>query len=648
MCGIGGVAYRIGTRRAERVTLEQLALALGHRGPDGSGFYVGAGVGLAHTRLSIIDVATGNQPVRNETGSVQVVFNGEIFNYIELRKMLESAGHRFYTRSDTEVIVHLYEEYGERFPEFLNGQFAIALWDQSITRLVLARDRVGIRPLFYRLGSDSIVFASEVKALVRAGLVQPRLNPRVLAEVFTFWGPIGDHSVFEGVHSLAPGQVLSYELGEVRRRTYWDWDFSTQQARGVANLTDCATELRDLMIDAVRLQLRSDVPVGVYLSGGLDSSIIAALVKNYSDTPLRTFSLSFEDAEFDESPYQQELVKHLGTHHSVVQCGRSDIAAAFPRAIWHTESPVVRAAPAPMLLLSRLVREQGYKVVLTGEGADEVFGGYDLFKEARLRRFMARAPQSQMRPRLLERLYPYLRHNPAAKLGFARRFFSEGAELAAEPYFAHIPRWTTTGRISQFFSADLRAAIGTWDPYQAISAELPPRIRAWPPLGRDQYVEAHTLMSGYLLSSQCDRMAMANSVEARVPFLDHRVIEFASALPQRYRLMGLKEKFLLKYAMRDLLPQSVTQRTKQPYRVPDIASFVQDGKLIDYASELLGSDRIQDAGYFDPQAVGKLVDKCLKGKAIGFGDNMAFMAILSTMLVDDQFVRKHSAVGAKI
>ena len=645
MCGIGGIAYRARERQPDRAQLERMAQALHHRGPDGTGFHVGRGIGLAHTRLSIIDLATGDQPVHNETGQVQVVFNGEIFNFIELRADLERAGHRFYTHSDTEVIVHLYEEYGDRFPDFLNGQFAIALWDTDRQRLVLVRDRVGIRPLFYRLDDSSIAFASEVKALVRAGLVAPRLAPQALAEVFTFWGPIGDHSVFEGVLSLPPGQMLSYERGTLRTWTYWDWNFSREQERTEGALADRAQQLRELMIDAVRLQLRADVPVGVYLSGGLDSSVIAALVKNYSNTPLRTFSLTFEDAEFDERNYQDELVRHLKTEHSVINCRRSDIASAFPRAIWHAESPVVRAAPAPMMLLSGLVRSRGYKVVLTGEGADEVFGGYDLFKEARLRRFMARAPHSVMRPKLLERLYPYLANSPAASVGFAQRFFSEGAEHAAEPYFAHIPRWTTTQRISQFFSGGLRDAVGHWDPYAAINAQLPAAIRDWPPLGRDQYVEAHTLMAGYLLNSQCDRMAMANSVEGRVPFLDHRVIDFASALPSRYRLMGLQEKFLLKHAIRDLLPVSVTQRTKQPYRVPDIASFVNGGSLVDYASELLGSARIRDAGYFDPQAVAKLVAKCLKGRAIGFGDNMAFMGILSTMLVDELFVRNPAGVA---
>jgi len=284
--------------------------------------------------------------------------------------------------------------------------------------------------------------------------------------------------------------------------------------------------------------------------------------------------------------------------------------------------------------------------VLTGEGADEVFGGYDIYKEARVRRFMARAPESTVRPQLLKRLYPYLKHSPATSGAFARQFFSEGIEHLNEPYFAHIPRWNTTGRISQFFSPQMRESVAGFDRFAAIEATLPADIRQWSPLARDQYVEAHTLMSGYLLNSQGDRMAMANSIEGRFPFLDHRVIEFANQLPPRYKLMGLTEKYLLKRSMKGLLPESVRSRTKQPYRAPDNQSFFNDGKPVDYVAELLSPERITQAGYFDARAVGKLLEKCRAGRAIGFGDNMAFVGILSTMWIDEMFVRG-GAVSAR-
>ena len=639
MCGIAGILSGAGAPAPTRDELAAMIGRLRHRGPDGTGFLTRERVGFAHARLSIIDLATGDQPIHNEDETVWVVFNGEIFNYIELRADLERRGHRFYTQSDTEVIVHLYETYGEDFVRHLNGQFAIALWDARAERLVLARDRTGIRPLFYTTAAGRLLFASEVKALFAVNGVERRLDPIALAQIFTYWAPIGDRSVFAGVHSLPPGHVLVAEGGTTRTTCYWDWDFPDEPIRPDRSIDECAEELRALLTDAVRIQLRSDVPVGAYLSGGLDSSVITAIIHRDTDTPLRTFSLTFEDAEFDESAHQRELVDALGTRHSQIRCTRADIGAAFPRTLWHGEAPIVRTAPTPLMLLSGLVRAEGYKVVLTGEGADEVFAGYDLFKEARLRRLMARAPQSPRGAALLRNLYPWLKHSPAASGAFAQRFFAEGADRIGEPYFAHIPRWTTTRRIARFFSRDLEASIGDWDPYAAITATLPSGNGRWPPLDRDQYVEAHTLMSGYLLNSQGDRMAMANSIEGRFPFLDHRVIEFANRLPPRYKLNGLTEKFVLKRAMTGVLPDAIRRRTKQPYRAPDSESFFRDGRPVNYVAELLDERRVAGAGYFDPRAVNALVAKCGAGRAIGFGDNMAFVGILSTMIVDALFVR---------
>jgi asparagine synthase (glutamine-hydrolysing) len=638
MCGIAGVLAIDPSTRVDEQQLRAMAAALNHRGPDGTGVRIDGPIGLAHTRLAIIDLAGGDQPIHNEDRTVWVIFNGEIFNYVELRRALEPLGHRFYTHSDTEVIVHLYEEYGERFVDHLNGQFSIALWDCNRQQLVLARDRTGIRPLFYTQAQGRLLFASEVKALFTQPEVPRRLDVHALSQVFTYWSPLAPQTVFEGVVALPPGHIMVVGNGQSRITRYWDWSFPRADVSNTRSEQDCAEQLRELLIDAVRLQLRSDVPVGAYLSGGLDSSIITSVIKNYTDTPLRTFSLTFADAEFDESEYQNELVAYLGTDHSSMRCTRADIATAFPRTIWHTESPIVRTAPAPMMLLSQSVRAAGYKVVLTGEGADEVFGGYDLFKEAKIRRFLAREPESKMRPRILERLYPYLQHSPAASRAFSHRFFTEGLEHLDQPFFAHIPRWTTTRRIWQFFSPEVRERIGAWDPYGAIAQTLPEEMGQWAPMSRDQYVEAHTLMSGYLLSSQGDRMAMASSIEGRFPFLDHRLIEFANQLPPKYKMKGLTEKYLLKKSMQPDLPSSIGKRTKQPYRSPDSASFFEDGRPIEYVAELLSPASIDDAGLFDAQAVGRLVEKCRAGRAIGFGDNMAFVGVLSAMLLHAQFI----------
>ncbi len=611
---------------------------LHHRGPDGYGYYHDEHAGLAHARLSIIDLEGGDQPIHNEDGSIQVVFNGEIFNYIELRRQLEPLGHRFYTRSDTEVIVHLYEQYGDRFVEHLNGQFAIALWDKAKRRLVLARDRTGIRPLFYSITGDRLFFASEVKALFAHPALRRGLDIEALGEIFTYWAPLPSHCIFEGIEALPPGHLMTVEEGRLDVRRYWDWEFPNEiPERGSAD--ELAEELRELLIDSVRLRLRSDVPVGAYLSGGLDSSVTTSLIKHYTDVPLRTFSISFEDDEFDESGFQKELVDYLGTHHSHVLCRKSDICELFPRVIWHTESPILRTAPTPLMILSAKVRSEGYKVVLTGEGADEVLGGYDLFKEAKIRRFWARFPDSRMRPMILDRLYPYLKNSPIAARTYAQHFFKQGMELSHKPYFGHTSRWITTRRSWQFFSSEVKAALRDHQSYDALEKMLPEAIESWKPLNRDQYVEAHTLMSGYLLSSQGDRVAMANSIEGRFPFLDHRVIEFANRLPLRYKIMGLNEKYLLKRAMKGIIPESIRSRSKQPYRAPDSQSFFDNGKPAEYVGYLLGEERIRQAGYFDSQAVGRLMNKCSKGRAIGFADNMAFTGILSTMLLDEMYIR---------
>jgi asparagine synthase (glutamine-hydrolysing) len=622
--------------------------ALQHRGPDGLSVRVDGAVGLAHARLSIIDLAGGWQPIHNEDESVWVVFNGEIFNYVELRRDLEQQGHRFYTHSDTEVIVHLYEQYGDGFVRYLNGQFAIVLHDRRRRRLVVARDRVGIRPVFYTVSGGRFAVASEVKALFSLPDVERRIDVGALGEIFTYWSPLPPHTAFAGVRQLPPGHLLTLSLDtdapEPQVSCYWDWKFeeSVDTRRSEAA---CAEELHGLLIDAVRLQLRADVPVGAYLSGGLDSSIITAIIKRYTETPLRTFSLTFEDGEFDESVHQQAMVDHLGTEHTSIRATRADIAAAFPRTIWHAETPIVRTAPTPLMLLSGHVRASGYTVVLTGEGADEVFGGYDLFKEAKIRRFMARVPASKNRASILQRLYPYLKNSPSSGRAFTQGFFSEGLEQLHEPWFAHMPRMTTTQRIWQYFRPEVREQLAAFDPFAALRATLPADIDRWVPMGRDQYVEAHTLMSGYLLCSQGDRVAMANSIEGRFPFLDHRLIEFANRLPPQYKLKGLAEKFLLKKAFTAELPDSIRTRTKQPYRAPDSASFFEQGRPVEYAAELMSAPRVDAAGIFDAKAVGKLFEKARAGRVIGFGDNMAFVGVLSAMLLHDQFIRP-AAFGA--
>ena len=367
--------------------------------------------------------------------------------------------------------------------------------------------------------------------------------------------------------------------------------------------------MRDALEQATSLRmLRADVPVGSYLSGGLDSSLVAALGRRFAGDRFQTFSLRFEDAEYDETGFQRLMAKRLGSEHHEVVVSRGDIARVFPDVVYHTERPILRTAPAPLFLLSRLVREHGIKVVLTGEGADEMFAGYDLFREGKVRRFWARYPESQSRPRLLERLYPYLARSPVSQQAMARQFFGRNLAAYKSPGFAHDTRWHTTAALKRLFSAPLRDTLKD-DVIGSFLATLPEEFARWSPLAQDQYIEIRTLLSGYLLSSQGDRMLMAHSVEGRFPFLDKDVVALADSLPAEYKLRVLDEKHVVKRAAEGLVADEIVARQKQPYRAPDALSFVGKG-VPDYVEEMLREENVAEAGVFDSKAVAQLWKKC--------------------------------------
>ncbi|MEK6749937.1 MAG: asparagine synthase (glutamine-hydrolyzing) [Pseudomonadota bacterium] len=644
MCGIVGI-FNHGAHGIphSRDNIDAMLNEISHRGPDGKGHYIDGPIALGHARLSIIDLAGGAQPIHNEDKSVWVVFNGEIYNYIELRRALEARGHRFYTRSDTEVLVHLYEDLGNNFVAELVGQFAIALWDSKASKLLLVRDHAGIAPLFYTQIGGRFAFASEIKALLRVHGVDARLNAHGLDQLMTLWAPVSPNTVFENIYEVSPGHLLEIDMsGQVKAYAYWQWRYPAEGDYLAGSERQLAGELRELLIDATRLRLRSDVAVGAYLSGGLDSSVTAALIKKYSDVPLRTFSIGFEDAGLDETAYQQIMIKHLGAEHSHIRCSDADIAREFPSAIWHTESPLLRTAPVPMRMLSRLAREQGYKVVLTGEGADEALGGYDIFKENKIRQFWAKFPQSTRRASLLKRLYPYLDLNQGTGRAYLQAFFGIGLDNPQQPFFSHLPRWETTGKTKEFFSATFKERIKI-SATKALDGMMPNENSRWSAFNRGQFIEAKTLLSGYLLSSQGDRMLMASSVEGRFPFLDHRVIEFANRLPPRLKMKVLNEKYLLKAATQDLLPEAITARHKQPYRAPDAPAFFRGGTP-GYVHELLSARSINEYGYFDAAKVKRLVDKVQRMSNPGYKDNMSFIAVLSTQIWHTLFVKKQQVV----
>ncbi len=617
---------------------------LHHRGPDGNGVYRDpfGRVVLGHTRLSIIDLAGGAQPMHNEDRTVWVSFNGEIFNYPELRSELISLGHTFYTQSDTEVLVHAYEEFGDEFVERLNGQFAIALWDERRARLSLVRDRFGILPLFYAIVGDQLAFSSEIKALLPLLRQAPELSPVVVDEIFTFWSPTGPQTVFKGVSQVPAGHRLVLANGRYSVSKYWDWEFPTEpEAYHDRPEAELVEQLYTLLADATRIRLRADVPVGAYLSGGLDSSSLVALIRRHSSAPLRTFSIGFDDPGLDESEFQQALSDFMGVDHSSVKCLNHEIADEFPDAIRHIETPILRTAPVPMKQLSRLVRESGYKVVLTGEGADEALGGYDIFKEAKIRQFWGRFKDSEKRPLLLKALYPYLETSGAQAQAYLRSFYGIGLSEPAQRGFSHLTRWFTTAQCKTFFSKHLVSSVGG-NAAERFLDTLPSGFDQWHHFCKAQYLEAKTLLSNYLLCSQGDRMLMANSVEGRFPFLDHRVVEFANRLPPRFKMKALNEKYLLKRAMKSLLPESVLSRHKQPYRAPDIPAFFS-GRQFPYVDEMLSKEKITDYGYFDAKKVGFLVDKVRRGGSISYKDNMALVGVLSTQLCHYEFIENFAS-----
>jgi asparagine synthase (glutamine-hydrolysing) len=638
MCGIVGICGINGAHPSEARVLRDMLGTIRHRGPDQFGIYIDDHVALGNARLSIIDLSTGQQPICNEDGSLWIVFNGEIFNHPELREELETKGHRFTTHCDTETVLHAYEEYGPGCLSKFNGQFAIAIWDTRKRVLFIARDRLGVRPVFYTVSGGALVFGSEIKAILACPGVQAAADPVALDQIFTFWSPLSPRSFFQGITELPPGHFMLLKDGQIQVEPFWEPTFPHENATGPLRTKDqYVAELRDLLIDATRIRLRADVPVGAYLSGGLDSSAIAAIIRHHTTNSLETFSISFADPGFDESLFQTQMARRLGTDHHVVHATHADIGRVFPEVVWHTEAPILRTSPAPMFLLSGLVRERGFKVVLTGEGADELLAGYDIFKEAKIRRFWAALPDSKLRPALFSRIYPWISGLTQGSSNYASAFFGLGLGETESPSYSHDLRWRTTARTKRFFSEDLVSRIRAAGTPADSTPFCPDGIEDWDPLHRAQFLEISIFLSQYLLSSQGDRMAMGHSVEGRYPFLDYRVVDFCNKLPPPMKLRGLTEKYLLKEISREWLPPEITDRPKQPFRAPIHRAFFNDTPS-EYLEELLSPTAISRAGYFHPGAVTHLVTKLRQGQGLSETDDMALAGIISTQLVDQQFL----------
>lgn len=631
MCGIAGIVRADPDRPVEEDALRRMARALRHRGPDGFGLARAPGAGLVSTRLAIVDLPGGWQPMQGTSGAL-LVYNGEAYNHPELRAELTREGARFATESDTEVVLALLERDGPAALHRCNGQFALALWEPGSRRLTLARDRFGVRPLHWAsLPDGGLAFGSECKALFASGEVDAAPDLQGIDDVFTLWGARPPRTVFAGVNQLPPGGLLVWEAerGVVEERRWWEPDLAPPAAPP-------PSDLRELLEDAVRLRLRADVPVGTYLSGGLDSSLITALAQRASDHELRTFSVAFHDARYDERAHQEHVARTLGTRHHVVEIGPREIADGFSHLVWHAETPLIRTAPVPLALLAQATRAHGITVVATGEGADELFWGYDLFKETAIRALHTSEPERAAR--LLDALYPYVEASAARRGPAWRRFFFEAGD-PGDPLFSHQTRIAATSAVKAFYRDELRAALATADPLARLRAQLPPAFAHWTPLQRAAYLELTTLLGPNLLAAQGDRVAMAHGVEGRFPFLDHRVFAHAAALPPQHKLEPetLREKAALRDLAAQLLPPEIAARTKQPYRAPEVAPFFTDGTPRDWVAERLEPAALDGVGIFDPQRVVQLTRRCTAGRANGFREGMALVGVLSTQVWHERF-----------
>ena len=668
MCGITGL-YNLQNGLIDPGTIERMLMPIRHRGPDESGIYIGEGIGLGNVRLSIIDPELGQQPMTTPEEDLWIVYNGEIFNYIELGDELKGLGYRLRTGSDTEVLLLLYKHYREKCLDRLNGQFAVAIWDPAQKELFLARDRMGIIPLFYSKKGNSFVFGSEIKSIFASGLINPELYPDGLNQVFTFWSALSPNTIFRDVYEVPPGHYMkvSARNGLQEPKSYWQLHFKTPgEVRSGSNtgalmpryradnfagsfkdrqkeFNDSLSRFEFLLRDAIRLRLRSDVQVAAYLSGGIDSSATTYYIKKIEPGVLNTFSIGFDDEEFDETPFQQLASGHLDTNHEAITCHRTDIAENFRKVLWHTETPLLRTGAVPMYVLSRNVNKHGIKVVITGEGSDELLGGYNIYKEALIREFWSRDPESKFRPLLFQKLYPYLSQFRGKNKNLLKFFFGYRLTDTGSPIYSHQIRWHNSQQVKKYFTREFVDAVQS-DPVESVLEKLPPGFPSLDLLSRAQWLEIHIFLSGYLLSSQGDRMTMGNSVEGRCPFLDHRIAEFSASLPPEHKIKGLNEKYLLKKLMADKLPPEIVNRPKQPYRAP-VANGLLSQVSGNYNREMLSSDQIKSAGIFQPDLVEKLLAKLKESAIPTENENMALAGILSTQILLDLFMNGNHSYG---
>jgi asparagine synthase (glutamine-hydrolysing) len=613
MCGICGALELEGGRRVSREDVEAMAQKLVHRGPDDAGFYLNPPVGLGFRRLSIVDLSGGHQPMSNEDGTVWIVFNGEIYNHASIRPDLESRGHRYATRSDTETILHLYEEYGDDCVHHLRGMFAFAIWDSLKRRLFCARDRLGIKPFYYVVTPGRFAFASEMKALFEVPRLLPQMNHSALPEFFTLGYLSASDSLFQGISKLLPGHRLSIDLNHPDPRPcteqYWDLDITPEETD--ATEADYIGRFRELFTESVRMRLMSDVPVGVFLSGGLDSSSIAAVMAELSKEQIKTFSVGYAEDRFSELPYARRLAQHIGAEHNEVVLGPDDFLNSLPHLIWHEDEPMVWPSSVALHFVSQLAGQK-VKVVLTGEGGDELLAGYMKYR-ATLFNLRNGPTYEKMVPAMLRGVVRGVLDRPVLPTSIRRKLrhsFLYYENRFEKIYFDNFYSVFPQQMQSQLFTPEMASQLRDIRAYATSMNHFKSDGQPDSLLTRLLYLDIKTYLVELLMKQ--DQMSMAASIESRVPFLDHRLVEFAMRIPSRLKVRYLSGKYLLRRAMEGRLPSEVLHRSKMGFPTP--AKPWLRYQLFDRVKKILTDGRLSDRRILNASYVRDLLEAHRTGR----------------------------------
>lgn len=601
MCGICGVFHYDARRDADAAILTAMTDVITHRGPDDSGHYLDGPVGLGMRRLSIIDLSTGHQPILNEDRSLAVVCNGEIYNFKELRTSLAGRGHRFTTGGDVEPLVHLYEDVGTQLPKHLRGMFAIALWDAARKRLLLARDRLGVKPLYYADAGGTLVFGSEVKALLRHPAVRREVDPDTLHHYLSLNYVPAPLSMIRGVHQLGPGELLVCNADGVRTEPYWDLRFEPEH--GVSE-DEWARRVRDKLEEATRVRLVSDVPFGAFLSGGVDSSAVVAMMARALPDPVRTFSIDFEETSFSESAYAERVAARYRTEHRT-RVAHADWVDLMESLIWYADDPLADSSMIPVYLVSAFAREH-VTMVLTGDGGDEAFAGYPTYNAYFVRQLYRKVP-APIRHHVVRRLVDALPVSTSkVSFDFRAKRFVAGAELDAEDAHFWWRAVLSESAKRDLYTDSFRERLTHARPTRELYREHFERSGTDDPLSRMLYADTRFYLPADMLT-KVDRMSMAHALEARGPFLDHELMELAARIPSAIKFKNRTPKYILKKALEPLLPASILYRKKAGFNVP-VAQWLH-GPFGARARDVLSPDRVAAAGFFQPDAVVRLLDE---------------------------------------